>query len=402
MGNETYQQRDPKANFGVDMMKEMAAFVHQLEPTRMVTCGLHPSRKSGAYRTENYYNEGPPEMEFYMDVVSTNYREEFWPVDKAKYPQLTFILSEAQVGNLGNEWFNFNHESSVGLFYWGGTDYLGESFGWPAKGWANGIIDWNDHWKPFSYYIQSLYSEDPMVYIAAYDPSEQTEKYWNEVNLRYQPMVSHWNWKGQDSVRLITFTNAEEVELFINGESMGVKQVPQEYHTKKITAHSAEEFDPQNPVLIGPELHKQLEWTVKYSPGTIRAVAKADGAEVANHQLQTVGKPHRIVLDPDRDLIDADGLDLSYITVKVVDKHGNLVPDASHLVHFQVSGAGINAGVSNADVVSHEPFQADQRSVFQGKALIVVRAQRTPGIVTVRASADGLQSAKTKIQVGKK
>lgn len=399
VGNEPRQQRDPKATFGIDMMKEMVDFVHKLEPTRMVTCGLHPSRKRGAYRSKNYYREGPPEMEFYMDVVSTNYREEFWPMDRANYPQLTFILSEAQVGNLGNEWFNFNHHNSVGLFYWGGTDYIGESFGWPAKGWPNGIIDWNDHWKPFSYYIQSLYSENPMVYIAAYDPSEETAKYWNEVNLRFQPMFSHWNWEGKDSVQLITFTNAEEVELFINCKSMGVKQVPQAYYTKDIKAHTAEEFDPENPTLLGPEMHRKLEWTVPYASGAVKAVARIAGDEVAEYKLVTAGKPDRIVLEPDRTTITADGLDLSYITVKVVDKEGNLVPNADHMVTFEVDGAGVNAGVGNADVISHEPFQSDQRSVFQGKALLVVRSGREPGSIKVKANAGGLKSGKAQIQV---
>ena len=399
VGNETTQQRDPKANFGIDLMKEMADFVHTLEPTRMVTCGLHPSRRGGAYRTENYYREGPPEMEFYMDVVSTNYREEFWPVDRANYPQLTFILSEAQVGNLGNEWFNFNHDYGVGLFYWGGTDYIGESFGWPAKGWPNGIIDWNDHWKPFSYYIQSLYSEKPMVHIAAYDPAEATAKYWNEVNLRYQPLFSHWDWPGRDSVRLMTFTNAQEVELLINGESFGVKEVPSVFYTKDIKGYTAAEFDPDNPLLLGPEMHRELEWVVPYTPGTITAIASTSGQVVAQHELVTAGKPDRIVLKPDRTTIASDGMDLSYITVSVVDKAGNLVTNADHLVTFEVSGAGVNAGVGNADVISHEPFQSSKRSVFQGKALLIVRADKAPGTIRIKASARGLREGETQVQV---
>lgn len=397
VGNETKQQRNPGAGFGVPLLKDMVAFVHGLEPTRKVTCGLHPSRKSGAYRTENYYREGPPEMVFYMDVVSTNYREEFWPVDRANYPQLTFILSEAQAGNLGNEWFNFNHDYAVGLFYWGGTDYIGESFGWPAKGWPNGIIDWNDHWKPFSYYINSLYSRDPMVYIAAYDPEGETTKYWNEVKLRYQPMYSHWNWAGKDSVRIITFANGEEVELFVNGKSMGVKKVPEVYHTKDIKAYTAEEYDPENPINTGPEIHKQLEWKVPYKAGIIKAESKVDGKTVATHSLETAGDPYKIVLEADREKIKANGLDLSYITVKVTDKNGILIPNANHNITFQVSGAGTNAGVGSADIASNESFQADQRKVFQGKALLIVRAERQPGTIKVKAIAKGLKTAKIEI-----
>ncbi|WP_258104228.1 glycoside hydrolase family 2 TIM barrel-domain containing protein [Marinoscillum sp. MHG1-6] len=397
VGNETHQQRDPKANFGIDQMKVMADFVHQLEPGRKVTCGLHPSRKSGAYRTENYYREGPPEMEFYMDVVSTNYREEFWPMDHENYPQLTFILSEAQVGNLGNEWFNFNHDYGVGMFYWGGTDYIGESFGWPAKGWPNGVIDWNDHWKPFTYYIQSLYSEEPMVRIAAYDPSEETAQYWNEVNLRFQPMFSHWNWKGKDSVRVMTFSNTQEVELLINGKSMGLMEVPEAYYTKDIKAYTAEEYDPENPINTGPEMHTKLEWVVPYSEGEIVAIARNNGVEVARHKLQTAGEPERVILKADRERIQSDGLDLSYIDVEVVDKNGVIVPSADHEITFKVTGAGINAGVSNADVISDEPFQADNRKVFQGRALLVVRSTKDDGKIKIRAETNGLKGDTIKI-----
>ncbi|MCV9388921.1 glycoside hydrolase family 2 TIM barrel-domain containing protein [Reichenbachiella ulvae] len=399
VGNEPKKQRDPKYNFGIDQMKAMADFAHKLEPMRKVTCGLHPSRRSGAYRTENYYREGPPEMEFYMDIVSTNYREEFWPIDRANYPQLTFILSEAQVGNLGNEWFNFNHDYGVGMFYWGGTDYIGESFGWPAKGWPNGIIDWNDHWKPFSYYIQSLHSDEPMVHITSYDPSDETTKYWNEVNLRFQPMFSHWNWQGKDSVRLMTFSNAQEVELFINGKSVGTKQIPEQYYTKDIQSYSAEEYDPDNPINTGPAMHKQLEWIVPYQAGEIKAIARIDGKVVAEHQLETVGEAYQIVLEPDRTNLTADGLDLSYITVKVTDREGRLVPDASHNIQFEVSGAGTNAGVGNADVISEELFQSNERKVFQGKALLIIRGDRDPGTIRIKATATGLKTGKAKLQV---
>lgn len=399
VGNEPQMQKSAEHDFGVPMMKKLRDYVHKFEPTRKVTCGLHPSRKSGAYRTENYYREGPPEMEFYMDVVSTNYREEFWPVDKANYPQLTFILSEAQVGNLGNEWFNFNHENSVGLFYWGGTDYIGESFGWPSKGWVNGIIDWNDHWKPFSYYIQSLYSEEPMVRIAAFDPDDETQKYWNEVQLRFQPMFSHWTWPGKDSVRVYTFTNGQEVELLVNGESMGVKEVPEEYYTKDIKGYTADEYDPDNPINTGPSLHKELEWKVPYDAGKIEAISRIDGEEVARHTLVTAGEPDRIVLEPDRETIHANGLDLSYVTVRVVDENGILVPDADHNIHFDVEGAGSNAGVSNADLTSDEPFVADQRKVFQGKALLILRADSRSGRIKVKAGAEGIDDAECEIMV---
>lgn len=393
VGNETRQQRDPKAEFGVPQLKAMRAFVHSLDPTRPVTCGLHPSRRSGAYRTPNYYREGPPEMEFYMDVVSTNYREEFWPMDRAHYPQLMFILSEAQVGNLGNEWFNFNHDTSIGLFYWGGTDYIGESFGWPATGWPNGIIDWNDHWKPFSYYIQSLYSDSAVTHVTTYDPHHETTQYWNEVNLRYLPMYDHWNWEGRDSVDVFTFSNGETVELFLNGQSLGTKTVPAPYHTHDIKAYTAAEYDPDHPINTGPALHQELAWRVPYQPGTLRVDSKENGVVVASHTLHTAGKAQRVTLTADRSTLHADGLDLAYITVTITDAHGIVVPNANQAVTFKVSGAGTLAGTANADVTSHESFTGATQTVFQGKALLVVRAKRTPGKMTIKATAKGLKGA---------
>ncbi len=399
VGNETLQQKGSSRDFGVGQLKKMMSLVNQIDPSRKITCGLHPARESGKYKTEDYYTSGPPEMSFYMDVVSTNYREEFWPMDHAKYPQLNFILSESQVGNLGNEWFNFNHDYGVGIFYWGGTDYIGESFGWPAKGWPNGIIDWNDHWKPFSYYIQSLYSEEPMVYIAGYDPSKETKKFWNEVNLRFQPMFSHWNWTDRDSVMIITPTNTQEVDLYLNGEYFGTKKVPEEYYTKDIKAYTYEEYDPENPVHTGPKIQKNLEWVVPYQAGQIEVRGKIEGEVVATYELQTAGDPYKIELIPDRDVINSDGLDLSYVTVKVVDKNGLIIPDADNLINFKVSGAGTNAGVGSANVISHEPFQANTKKVFQGKALLVLRAGREEGVINVKATAKGLKSAKIKVTV---
>jgi len=177
-----------------------------------------------------------------------------------------------------------------------------------------------------------------MVHIAAFDPNSETKKYWNEVQLRFQPMYSHWNWAGKDSVRLYTFSNCQEVELFINGKSQGIKKIPDVYYTKKITSYSAEEYDPDAPINVGPAMHKQLEWIVPYQPGKIVAVSRINGKEVARHEMVTAGAPHAIVLEPDRTVIKADGLDLSYITVKIVDKNGVPMQAVAAGVKIEVTG----------------------------------------------------------------
>ena len=398
VGNEVAQQKNGEDNFGADLLKEMVDYVRALEPSRKVTAGLFPARRYGTLKEKkNFFREGPPEMEFYSDVVSVNYREEFWPLDKAKYPQLIFMLSEAQVSNLGNEWFNFDHDSSIGLFYWGGTDYIGESFGWPAKGWVNGIIYWTDEWKPFSYYIQSLYDDKPRVHLAVVEEKNETTQYWNEVNLKFQPMFSHWNWNGKDTVTISSFSNCQVVELYLNGKLLGKKQIPEVYYTKKIKGYAAEEFNFDSPIETGPELHKQLEWKVPYEPGTIEAVGYVDGQKVAYHKMVTAGKPYRIVLETDKNTIQADGMDLAYITAKIVDRSGTIVPDAMHAITFKVDGSGDNIAVGSANMTSDESFVSNRRYAFEGKALLIVRSRRQQGNIRISAVSPGLKSAKMEI-----
>lgn len=399
VGNEVTQQRKAKENYGVDMMEEMRAHVHALDPGRKVTVALAPARQRGVTKNKSeFYRSGPPELEFCSDVVSVNYREEFWPLDRAAYPQLIFMLSEAQVGNLGGEWFNFDHDKSVGLFYWGGTDYIGESFGWPAKGWVNGIIYSTDEWKPFSHYIRSLYSEEPMVHIAVMDRSEETAKYWNDVDLRFQPMSSHWNWAGRDSVTVSTFSNCREVELRLNGRSLGRKMIPEVYITKDVKGYSAEEFDPGHPIETGPEIHKDLEWTIPFELGVIEAIGYVDGEEVASHRMETAGVPYGIKLEADRDTVRADGMDLVYVTASVVDSRDITVPSAAHEISFEVTGAGENIAVGSADMLSDESFVSDRRKAFEGRVLLVVRSGRQPGRIKVSAKSRDLKSSKLEIE----
>ncbi len=398
VGNEVTQQRKTKDNYGVEMMEEMRAHVHALDPGRKVTVALAPARRHGVTKNKSeFYRSGPPELEFHSDVVSVNYREEFWPLDRAKYPQLIFMLSEAQVGNLGGEWFNLDHEKSVGLFYWGGTDYIGESFGWPAKGWVNGIISITDEWKPFSYYIKSLFSDEPMVHIAVIDSSEETAKHWNDVDLRFQPMSSHWNWEGCDSVTVSTFSNCQEVELRLNGRCLGVKRIPSVYHTKEIKGYSAEEFDPDSPIETGPEIHKELEWTIPFEPGVLEAIGYIDGKEVTSHRIGTAGKAHQIKLEADRNTVSADGMDLVYVTASVVDENDILVPSATDEIEFSVSGAGEIIAVGSADMLSDEPYVGNRRKAFEGKALLVIRSTREPGKINIAAHSSRMKPAKLDI-----
>jgi len=199
-----------------------------------------------------------------------------------------------------------------------------------------------------------------------------------------EPMVHvlpHWNWPNRvgQTVPVIAYSNAEEVELFVNGKSHGKKvmgvdkvRIPVELRYKKKMKH----FD--SPY--------RLQWDVKYHAGDIKVVAYNKGKVVAIKQIFTAGIPAQVQLTADRSIIDADGYDLSFITADVLDKKGNFVPDADNLIHFKVEGPGEIIAVGNGDSATVEPFVADYRRAFNGKALVVVRSKKGQiGNMTVSA-----------------
>jgi beta-galactosidase len=186
-------------------------------------------------------------------------------------------------------------------------------------------------------------------------------------------ILPHLNWQPGQTVDVWAYFNTEEVELFLNGKSLGTKRK------------------------TGDELH--VMWRVPFEPGTLRAVARTGGKTVLTEEVRTAGKPAKIVLTPDRNRIKADGSDLSFVTVKVVDESGNLVPFADNLIKFQIAGDGTIAGVDNGSQISHEPFKADHRKAFHGMCLAVVRPKPRAGRITLRATSDGLRAASTVIEV---
>ena len=345
-------------DYFVPMLKNMVDFVHKFEPSRKVTCGLFPARKE----------EEPVPMAFEMDVVSDNYMGHYYAKDHERFPQLVFLQSETSTRNGGDDFFIYDHSYTCGQFYWGGTDYFGESIKWPSKGW-NGIIDWCDFWKPLSYFIQSLYSDKNMVKIAVCSEKEnKSDIIWNNVALNFQNMSLSWNWEANQPLNLYTFTTAEEVELFINNQSQGVKRL-KDYPNRKIP------------------------WQLTFKPGIIRAVARINGKEVAIDEIKTADKPHSILLSTDSTTIHSDGMDLAYITVSVVDKNGLLVPDAENNIHFTIEGAGELAGVGNGNRNSDEQFVTNSRKAYNGKCLLIIRSTTKSGQIKIKASSKGLKQA---------
>src|SRR5437660_154305 len=184
-------------------------------------------------------------------------------------------------------------------------------------------------------------------------------------------LLPHWTWTPGDTIDVWAYTNADEVELFLNGATLGVK------HKTEPVSH--------------------LMWRVAYRPGTLRALARAHGRVTATEVMKTAAAPARVALAADRGRIRADGDDLAFVTVTVRDRAGIAVPTAEPLVRFRVSGDARIVGVDNGDQISHTSFQAHQVRLFNGKALVIVRAGTRPGTTTLTAEADGLAPASVRI-----
>ena len=235
----------------------------------------------------------------------------------------------------------------AGEFVWTGFDYIGEPtpYRWPSRSSYFGIIDLAGFPKDRYYLYQSQWTGKPVIHL-----------------------LPHWNWKGLEGkeIPVWCFTNAESVELFVNGKSLGSK----DFKDSK-------------------SLH--LEWKAPYEPGVLKAVGKK-GAQTIIDEVRTAGKPARLIVRPDRKQIVSDGEDLSYVEVRIVDKDGNLCPNADNEIAFGLDGPGEIAGVDNGDPTSHEPFKATTRKAFHGLCLAVIRAARTPGEIRLSATAQHLQS----------
>lgn len=360
---------------------KLADIVKQLDPTRPVTAGMNEPNpgnhliKSGA-----------------LDVIGLNYHDEWYDDAEKNYPGKPLLGSETVSALMTRGYYKnpsdsiiiapkrwdipyedpsfacsaydnehvpwgTTHENSLrrmkddrvmGQFIWTGFDYIGEPtpYGWPARSSYFGIVDLAGFPKDVYYMYQSEWRPDKTVL----------------------HLFPHWNWTPGQTVDLLAYyNNADEVELFVNGKSQGVRSKGDgEYH---------------------------VMWRVPFEPGTIKAVSRKAGKTVAEQVINTAGEPAQIRLTPDRATIAADGNDLSFVTVEILDRDGNLCPTAVNEVTFTVEGAGQNEGVDNGNPISLERFKADSRKAMAGKALLIVRNNGKKGDINVKAVSPGLSDA---------
>jgi beta-galactosidase len=368
---------------------KLANIVKELDPTRPVTAGSNEVNP-----WNNLFKSDA------LDLYGFNYHHENFADFPKNYPGKPFLVSESTSGLMtrgfyqmpsdsmfiwpdsypptgkpyGNEelqcssydnchvpWGSTHEESwkivkkfdhIAGTYIWTGFDYLGEPtpYWWPARSSYFGIIDLAGFPKDIYYMYQSEWTDKDVLHV-----------------------FPHWNWEPGQTVDIWTYSSAPEVELFLNGESLGAK-------TK------------------GPEdLH--LMWRVPFEPGTLKAVSRKDGKVVMEKEIKTAGEPVQLKATADRSTISADSYDLSYITVEVLDETGNFVPTAGNLVQFSVEGNAEIFGVDNGNPLGHQTLKGAEIDAFNGKCLVVLKAGENPGNVTLTASADGLNSVEITIKM---
>ena len=371
LGNELQQDpNQPFNDFGVTMYKLMRTLLHRYDSTRLVTVAMHP-------RYRNWETDSLPcELAKITDIQAYNYRYMYFPGDGRRFPWMTFYQSEASISAMGPNFFEMDLDKVIGSAYWGAIDYLGESQGWPAKGWAQGVFDISLEPKPKAYFMRSFFVPDePMVHIAVID--SKGDMMWNGVQTGNDGMSDHWNRQPGKNVQLITYTNADEVELRLNGKSLGRKKNPKD----------------------DPKHRNQIRWdNITYADGTLLAIAYNNGKDVAHHQIQTSGKAVRLSALADNIEWKADGMDLMHVRLEAIDSKGRRVPMAQDELTFEVEGDAQIVAVTNGDINSDELNVQNHRRMWNGSAMVILRAGRNPSKVVLRTKANGYKTITTKLE----
>ena len=398
-GNEIHDT--PRPDVAIPILKTLVATFHKNDPTRPVTQALFRPNVS------HDYEDGLADL---LDVVGQNYRPGEIIAAHAQKPTRAVIGTEN--GHNRDEWVSMrDHPEYSGQFLWSGIDYLGESRTWPVIGSGSGLISsagipHKDAWER-----QSWWSTTPMVAImrrtAAERPASIDPGYANATSIDQsaapvaprpaggragggrgagaaagaapadaaarvpEPLMADWTPQnlGPHTENVEVYTNAEQVELFLNGRSLGTQKL----HTDA----------------------SAITFQVPFERGTLKAVASSGGKVVASEELKTAGKPARIEFAadfPDRPLTP-DWNDVRYVTATLVDAAGTRIPDSKTEVKFAASGPGSVIAVDSGNMANHESFQGTQRQLYDGTAVAILRATGTTGQIKVTASAEGVPTA---------
>lgn len=378
IGNEIIEQWHPE---GKAMAKGLAGIVRQLDDTRPITSGMNNPTPDNSLVQSGA-----------LDIIGFNYHEEWFSEFPDNFPGEKMIGAEttsalgtrgeyhmpsdsirrwpeawdkpfedgneahtvSSYDNVSAPWGSTHEETwrevkgvdhVSGMFIWTGFDYLGEPtpYSWPSRSSYFGVLDLAGFPKDVFYMYQSEWTDKDVLHV-----------------------FPHWNWKQGEVVDVWAYSSADEVELFLNDKSLGRKAKPDS------TFH--------------------IMWRVDYEPGTLKAIAYREDGSTITKEVVTAGEPAKIKLIADRSELTADGRDLSFIRVEVLDKDGNNVPKASNQIEFEISGPGFIAAVENGDPTSLQPFKASYRKAFNGLAQVIIQTTKESGTITVKALSEGLET----------
>ena len=388
LGNELQQYSNlPFNDWGVTAYELQKQLLHRYDDTRLTTVAMHP-------RYRNLDTDSiPADLAVATEVNSYNYRYMYFPGDMKRYPEKTFYQSEASTAAMGPNFYEMDRDKVLGLAYWGAIDYLGESMGWPVKGWNQGVFDLSLQPKPDAYFVKSMFSDEPTVHIGIIEKAGGNVL-WNGINVSAGKLSENWNREAGEKVSLYTYTNGDEVELFLNGKSLGVKKNSD-----------------------APKLRARIKWDgIAYAPGTLLAVARKNGKVVARHQIETTGEAVALKIVPDAETWHADGQDLMHVRVYAVDKKGRRVmnlkdKNAFSKLAFSVKGDADIVAVDNGNIYSDELHvgkkqlnKTAERALYQGSALVILRAGTQPSKVELTVACEnavsGHQAAASGVQKG--
>ena len=378
---------DEELSFNSMLTQKLTGLAKSLDPTRPITAGN---------------NETNPWNHLFLadtlDIIGINYHLEDFDSVRARYPNRPFIATETTSALATRGYYRMPSDSTYiwpvrwdipffdstyscssydnnhvpwgstheetwrkvknndyvsGMYIWTGFDYIGEPtpFWFPARSSYFGVVDLAGFPKDAFYFYKSEWTEEPMLHI-----------------------FPHWNWEvGQEIDIWAYYNNADEVELFLNDVSQGVRKKEKEvFH---------------------------VSWRLTFDPGTIKVISRKGGKEVMSVERHTADEPYQIRLTADREVINNDGVDLSFVTVEVLDKDGNLCPNADNQIYFELSGNGKIVGVDNGNPVSLESFVEPQRKAFYGKCLVVVQGGKELETIQLKAVSENLESANINISV---
>lgn len=371
LGNELQQDpNQPFNDWGVTCYKMMKPVLERYDSTRKVTVAMHP-------RYRNWETDSLPcDLAMQTDIQAYNYRYMYFPGDGKKFPWMTFYQSEASTQAMGQNFFEMERDKVIGLAYWGAIDYLGESMGWPQKGWSQGVFYISLDPKPKAYYMRSFFKPDePVVHLAVMQ--SQKPEMWNDVPMANDRMSENWNLSDGAKANVYVYTNGDEVELLLNGKSLGRKTNP----------------------INDAKLRNQIRWgEIDYQKGKLEAVAYKNGKVVARHALETSGKPAKIIAEPDNTEWKADGMDLQHVKLTVVDSKGRRVYNYNDELTFKVTGDASIVAVTNGDITTDEIATQQHVRLWQGQAMVILRSGQQPSKITLTTSPKTFKDIVTKLE----